>query len=319
MVNILVLLGLAALAAVFFVLARRAWRSRNALVRFPGTILSGLLGLVLLAVTAVGAYGFYRMNYSPHAYSKNYIPVTGAGVDLERGERLANICAGCHSQAMKLPLDGSADNFLSGEDVPPLGEIWATDLTPSGPIKDWSDAQIARAIREGVDAQNRPLFVMPSMAFHEMSDEDVMSLVAYLRTMPPSGRVLPERDLNIVAALFVGAGMFPMSDQEPINEPILTPEHGTVAYGEYISLFAGCRDCHGATLSGEPGPFGLAGPNLRAEIDGFTREQFLNFFTTGKLPEGRVVSTDSMPWMDYRNAFTDDELGDLYDYLVSLP
>ena len=236
--NVLTLLLVAALSVLFFFLATRAWRSPRWYIRFPGGVLSMLLGLLLLAVVGIAAFGFYRLNNAPYAYSETTIPVTGAAGNVERGARLANICAGCHSTSMQLPLNGSAENFLADPSAPPAGELWASDLTPSGPLKDWTDAEIARAIREGVDNRGRPLLIMPSYAFHAMSDEDVMAMVAYLRSQPASGRSLPERNLNMLAALFVGSGMFPTSAQEPITEAVVAPAPGnpsSVACGDTFS------------------------------------------------------------------------------------
>ena len=317
--NALVLLILFVVAVMFFFLAALAWRSRSAIVRFLGVILAGLLGLAALAVVAVALLGFYRLNNTAYTYTDRNIPVTGSPEALARGERLANICTGCHSTRGELPLDGSGEDFLAGPGAPPIGTLWATDLTPSGPLKDWSDAEVARAIREGVDNQGRPLIIMPSQAFHAMSDEDVMALVAYLRSQPPSGRSLPDRNLNALAALFVGAGMFPTAAQEPITEPVTAPPAGTPEYGGYLSQIGACRDCHGATLSGEPGFDGSSAPNLRVRTKDYTPEQFLTFFTTGENPEGRVVAPEAMPWLEYRRAFTDEELVDLYNYLAGLP
>lgn len=317
MINIISLVVLAAIAALFFFLASRAWRSRRAAIRYLGVILSSLLGLVALAIVAFALLGFYRLNNAPYTYDNSSIPVTGAA-DVARGERLAYICVGCHSTSGQLPLDGSREDFLADPGAPPAGTMWATDLTPSGPLKDWTDAEVARAIREGVDNRSRPLLIMPSMAFHPMSDADVMSLVAYLRSQPPSGRDLPERDLNVLAALFIGGGIFPTSAQEPITQPVNPPAAGTIEYGEYVSKISACYDCHGATLAGEPGFDGSRAPNLRIEVKSYTQDQFLNFFSTGELPEGRKVEPEVMPWNDYRKVYTDAELIDLYNYLVNL-
>ena len=45
------------LALLFFWLARRAWGSRNAIVKWVGVILAGLLTLIFALVTILGAVG----------------------------------------------------------------------------------------------------------------------------------------------------------------------------------------------------------------------------------------------------------------------
>ena len=54
-------------------------------------------------------------------------------------------------------------------------------------IGQWSDAQIARAIRSGITPQGQVLFwgFMPWDMFSNFDEEDTRALVAYLRTLPP--------------------------------------------------------------------------------------------------------------------------------------
>jgi len=48
-----------------------------------------------------------------------------------------------------------------GEDFPiPIGSFVSSNLTPAGRLKRWSDGQIFRAIRNGVDANGRWLTLM---------------------------------------------------------------------------------------------------------------------------------------------------------------
>ena len=162
------------------------------------------------------------------------------------GQRYAIGCAGCHSSTENLPLDGGKDNFLAGG--PPLGSIYAPNLTPGGPLKDWTDAEIIRAIREGVDKDGRPLLIMPSRNLHGMSDADAQAMVAYLRSTPAVEREVPKTNLNALGAIIVASGMFPTSAQPPITGPVASPQPGTVANGEYV--ISTCRDCHGQDLAG---------------------------------------------------------------------
>jgi mono/diheme cytochrome c family protein len=61
------------------------------------------------------------------------------------------------------------------------------NLTPhASGLKDWSNAQIAHAVREGVDRDGRPL--MPPMGFayyRTINDADMDALIAYLRSLKP--------------------------------------------------------------------------------------------------------------------------------------
>jgi hypothetical protein len=69
----------------------------------------------------------------------------------------------------------------------PWGASVARNLTPheSG-LKNWTDMEIARAIREGVSRDGSKL--KPPMAFafyRNIGDEDMKALIAFLRSMKP--------------------------------------------------------------------------------------------------------------------------------------
>ncbi|SNT27097.1 c-type cytochrome [Tropicimonas sediminicola] len=115
------------------------------------------------------------------------------GDAIARGGYLARImdCAGCH---MPRGADGAPvmDAGLSGGnigfEIPGLGIFWPPNLTPStSGLGDWTDTQIADAIRTGQRPDGRLLApAMPWPAYAELSDEDVAALVAYLRSLPPT-------------------------------------------------------------------------------------------------------------------------------------
>ncbi len=308
-VGILVLL---ALFALFVWLATRAGRARKAFIKWPGMILSGLLGLLFLTALAVTLVGVYRMNVSPYTYQKPDLQVALTSDKIQRGERLAHICIGCHSPDGSLPLSGSKENMLTGT---PFGVMYAPNLTSAG-LKTWTDAEIVRALREGVDQNSHPLLLMPSPAFHNVSDEDAQALVAYLRSQPEVSHDVPKRDLSLAGYLLVGTGMFPSSAQLPITQPVVAPPSGTSQYGKYLTAAFGCHDCHGPSLAGGTNPNLPQGPNLTTAVKTWSQADFLQLFNVGKLPGGQTIS-ESMPRQDYRAAFTDQELVDIYNYLYT--
>jgi cytochrome c553 len=314
-VNLLVFIVLIALIGLFVWLAVRARQSRRAYIRWPGLILSGLIALVLIFIVAVALNGVYRLNVSPYRHTASDIQVNVSPERIAFAEKKAALCADCHSSTGQVPLDGSQDNFMTGS---PFGVLYAPNLTPGGPLKDWTDGEIIRGIREGVDNRGRPLMIMPSVALHNLSDEDVQALVAYLRSQPAVDRPVPTRDIAFPGLVFIGAGLFPTSAQPPITSPIQTPPTGTPAYGKYIVEGYGCQDCHGAGLVGvQPGGNGPSGPNLTVLVPKWTEDQFMQVFHNGTDPSGRPLSED-MPWKSYRKALSDDELRDVYNYIHGL-
>src|SRR5207302_2617866 len=222
-------------------------------------------------------------------------------------QRRLNGCTGCHSTTDAQPFDGGADDFLGG----PLGTLYAPNLTPGGPLKDWTDGEIVRAVREGIDRDGHPMLIMPSDAFHHLSDADVASIVAFLRSQPAVNHPTAARDLTLFGMVIVGSGLFPTAEQPPISQPQTAPPPGTPAYGQHLVDTTGCAVCHGPDLTGgKPnGGFGPpVGPNLRVIVEPWTETDFVKFFRTGQDPTGRNVDPALMPWRDVGLAYTDDEL-----------
>jgi mono/diheme cytochrome c family protein len=309
------MLILVILLAAFVWLFTRALKARSAVLKWIGAIFSGLFSLVFVVGVIAALVGFYKLNYPPYQYVVSNIKVAGTPEQVARGQKMAYVCAGCHSTKDDLPLDGSAEDFLAGS---PLGSLTPPNLTPAGPIKDWSDGEIIRAIREGVDKNGHPLIIMPSQPLHNLSDDDVQAIVAYLRSQPPVQHYVPSPKISVIGAIFFGLGMAPpTSAQPPITQPVIAPAPGTLDHGKYLVDSYGCRDCHGSDLSGGTDPTGGNGPNLTVLVPKWEESGFTNTFRTGVDPSGHKLS-DAMPWKDYSKAFDDAQLKDVYSYLHSL-
>ena len=124
---------------------------------------------------------------------------------LQRGRYLAELtgCAVCHSQhdwsmhgAPITPGTEASGQWFNMPDLP--GRVVASNLTPDPETGagTWTDDQLARAIREGIGHDGRALFpMMPYESFRKMSDEDVASIVVYLRSLPPVHSQLPNTEI----------------------------------------------------------------------------------------------------------------------------
>jgi mono/diheme cytochrome c family protein len=106
------------------------------------------------------------------------------------GQYLADIghCMDCHTPRGKDGMlvqsaMGAGGQVFKG----PFGSSVSRNLTSheSG-LKGWSDAQVEKAIRTGVDRNGQPY--KPPMAFSHyarINQADMAALIAYLRTLPP--------------------------------------------------------------------------------------------------------------------------------------
>jgi mono/diheme cytochrome c family protein len=312
--NLLGLLILLMIAVLFGWLAVRAARSRRRLFRWIGTPLAALPALLVLLVSGAAARGLYILNV-PHNFPVPAAPVAGTAEQLARGEHLAQvICAVCHSPDGALPLRGAAHS-LSEDARLPLGDIWPPNLTPGGEIAQWSDGEILRAMRLATHANGRPL-LMPVQRLKNLSDDDALAIIAYLRRQPSVARSTPPTRPSLLLAIFLGAGLFNV-DATPIAGPIIAPpKAATIDYGAYLVSFADCRDCHGDKLDGHPSGPVPPGPSLRI-VQGWTQEQFKTTLRTGVDPSGHALQPP-MPWRQY-GQFDDVELAAIYAYLQSLP
>lgn len=316
---------LVVMIAIFGFLAFRSWKAKRRWQKWVGMFLSGMLTLIPTVLLILALIGFAKLN-KHYNNPVTEVQIAGTPDQIARGEKLGNLCVSCHTPDNQLPLSGS--NFTAKFEFPPLGTLYAPNLTPSGNIKDWTDGEVIRAIREGIDKSGRSLLVMPSATMRNMSDEDVQALVAYLRSQPAKGDPTPNTQFNVLGAIFMNLSDF-RTVQPPVSH-VIAPETGTPAYGKYLVDILGCRDCHGDQLqgkleTGQPGP--PPGPNLTLIVPQWTEAEFMNLFNTGTLPGGSKVpiltlksgfSSPRMPWTEFRAAATDDELKAMYAYLHSL-
>ena len=184
----------------------------------------------------------------------------------------------------ELPLTGGVD---LGKDFPmPLGSFVSVNLTPAGPLKDWSDGEIFRALRNGIDRDGQVLSVMSGARGRHLSDDDVQAVIAYLRSQPAVANEtpLPPDQFGPLALILVGAGVIP-EGEPPITQAIAMPPKGpTAEFGKYILSYQDCVVCHGADLTGgKPGQLAPVGPNLSA-VKGWTREQFITRCAPASIP-----------------------------------
>ena len=316
MIDLLGLTGLVLLAVLGIWLTRRALRAGHRGVKWVGSLFSGVIALVGVAAAVVALAGAYKINFPPRRPPPAEVKIAATPEMLARGAKIGIICAGCHSPNGSPPLVGR--NFL-GDGAPPFGRLYAPNLTAAGEIKDWSDAEVIRAIREGVHKNGRALVVMPSDVFRHLSDSDVHAVVAFLRSQEAAGQATPPAKLNVLGEMFIGA-VFPTSAQPPLTEPVVAPPEGrSPEYGKYLVSIADCRTCHGEHLAGrvQRGPGPPAGPNLTMLVPTWSLDAFVQTFRTGVDPNKHTLK-EEMPWKLISRFASDDDLAAIYAYLHGL-
>jgi mono/diheme cytochrome c family protein len=293
---------------------RAAWRTRKALVRWPVAILGSLLAAICLVVAGAALKGF------PIAYARGGRPAPQLTVErtperIERGKHIVgNWCVTCHSETHQLPAAGGVD--LATEIPFPIGSLVTGNLTPGGRIRDWTDGEIFRAIREGYDPQGNKLLVMSAQYARYLSDDDLKSVIAFLRSQEPVGTTTTVNRLTLIGLAMGGAGMFPRIDEPPPDSVPSTPAGPTAEYGKYMVSWMNCRECHASNFAGSKGGILPPAPSLRV-AQTWTAEQFVQTLRTGMTPYGRKLDSTMMPWKNI-GRFSDEELEAIHAYLKTV-
>jgi hypothetical protein len=268
---------------------------------------------------------------------------------LARGRYLVehvSACLDCHSDhtvRFSFPVKAGTEGeggYIFDKKLGFPGVVAAQNITPDPQfgLGQWTDGEILRAMREGVDRNGDALFpMMPYEHFRHMSDEDAKSVVAYLRTLKPIHKGVPAKHLDFPVNFIVK--FIPKPLDGPVSAPAKTDR---VQYGAYLAQIGGCYECHtphdahnnlveSRALSGGwqmDGPWGrVVTANLTPApytfIGRATREEFIGRFksfahmTPETAPEVPQGYNTVMPWIAF-SGMSDDDLGAIYDYLKSV-
>ena len=307
------------------------------------TIVLSLLALLLIVViggiTAIG----WQVVLGPKARPVTDRKFAPSPERLARGQYLVEgpgACFHCHSP---LNMQDPTYPVIEGKKgsgwelpIPELGSVHSRNITsdPETGLGNWTDDEIARALQEGISKDGTALFpIMPYMNFRHLTEEDLASMIVYIRTVPPVRNAEPRSKLIFPLNFIVKTIPLPLTSPEP--QPARTTP---AARGEYlVRTVAGCGDCHTpADDKGRPIPgmeFGGGGPfhdvangnkdvfaaNITQDPSGiahYDEALFIQTLHTGQLP-GRMLS-HIMPFATFKN-ITDDDLRDIFAYLKTLP
>jgi mono/diheme cytochrome c family protein len=309
-------------------MARRRWK------KFLGVILIAIAAILILGIT-------FTIGWRPiigakkRALTDRKFETTPAR--FVRGKYLVDGvtgCFGCHT-----------DTDWSKPGGPPVagregsGRVWADqnmpwlvapNITPDREtgIGSWSDDTLARGIREGIGHDGRALFaIMPYPNYSQMSDEDLASVIVYLRSVPAVRNHLPTTRMPFPLSFFM------KNMPQPLTAAVPPPDQSTpVARGSYLVRMGACEDCHTPREKGQPlagmnfaGGFILKEPkgdvasaNITPAPSGigyYSEETFLLAMRIGKV--GVRPLHASMPWYFY-GKMNDEDLKSIYAYLKTL-
>jgi cytochrome c553 len=230
--------------------------------------------------------------------------VSDAGAMRAHGERLTHVlgCTGCHG----------AD--LQGKDMadkPEDGAMYSPNVTLIA--ARYGDADFERLFRQGVPKDGRKFWFMQVESYQFLSDADLTALIAYLRSLQPSGNARPAFKMNRVEQKDVDQGVLGDAKaqiakyraQPPVD---LGPQY---AWGRYMAKST-CTGCHNNALQGWPN----FTPNL--DIAGaYSKAELTRLLTTGQGKTGRDVGAMSGIARAYFSHLTPREREAIVDYVLA--
>ena len=190
----------------------------------------------------------------------------------------------------------------------------------------WTDDMFARAIREGIGHDGRALAKeMWWTSFRDLSDEDLASVVVYLRTLAPVKNKLPKRKFSLEKEKKL------QTTSKPLLTAVKAPDLSNLLdRGKYFIKTADCEGCHTGWYKRNPGFFGggsefkkigdtsyVFSANITPHatgLQGWSPELFIHVMRTGK----NGLLDPVMPWVAFKN-MTDEDLKAILMALQTLP
>jgi mono/diheme cytochrome c family protein len=293
--------------------------------------------VVLGGITAIG----WQIVLGPSARPVTDQKFAATDARLARGKYLVEgpaHCFECHSDHdlsnPEYPIVQSKRGAGWVMPIPELNNISSKNITSDKEtgLGNWTDDEIARAIREGIRKDGTALFpVMPYTEFAKLDDEDLASIIVFLRTIPPVNHEVPKRNLPFPLEHIVKTIPKPITTPQP-SHPAATPAER----GEYLAhTVAGCVGCHtpanqgqplpgmafaGGSLFSDPGQGGKAVFSMNITPDPSGIAHYDEALLTQTLRTGQVsgrMLNHIMPFESFKN-MTDGDISDIFAYLKTV-
>src|SRR5262245_41613557 len=148
----------------------------------------------------------------------------------------------------KFAAGGAKPALIGGFDFPaaPLGVLRSKNITPDKEtgIGRYSDPQIARMLRYSVRPDGQAS-VLPLMPYGDMSDEDIVGILSFLRAQPTVRHAVADNEWTMIGKA-IRTFVPTFKPREGVKAPKLSPpQQPTIERGTYIARGVGnCVNCH---------------------------------------------------------------------------
>jgi len=301
-------------------------------------IILKILGiLVLIVIVFIAGVLIYLFTALPKKEPPVQTKVEATPARIARGDYLARhvtVCLHCHSDRNldffaepSIPGTEGQGHAMFSKPQKGLGVVYAPNITPYA-LSGWSDGEIMRAVTSGITKNGDPLFpIMPYDVYSNLNQEDLYSVVVFVRRLKPITNDLPKTKLDFPLNLIVRLMPAPAKAHEKEERDP----------GHYLVSIAGCMSCHtqdqngkalpGMTFAGGKtiGPAQSANitPDEETGIGKWTKQDFIAAFKKWQDPSLQKVTVSEglntpMPWIEF-SGMREEDLAAIYDYLRTVP
>lgn len=232
------------------------------------------------------------------------IKATTDPIGIAEGGRLAAVtgCTRCHGSQ-------GQGRVLAG--VPFIGHVVAPSLPRVA--SEATDGQMARAIRNGVGIDARPLFIMPSHALNRLSSDDTARLVGWIRTLPTSAfDVIGSTAVGVQGRFAILTGQLPDSVDLSQGQSKARPAD----IGRYFAHLS-CTQCHAVDHDEMTGAGRATAPALSRVALAYDVAGFRAMLRTGKARGGRPLPVMGEASRSGMAQLSDTEIDAIHTYLVA--
>jgi len=256
--------------------------------------------------------------------------------DAEAGKAvfIASGCASCHSAPETVP-DPDFPILAGGRAfASDFGTFYAPNISSdiSVGVGAWTDADLLNAIMRGVSPSGAHLYpAFPYDAYAKATPQDMVDLVAYLRTLPGDPTQSVPHDVGFPFSIrrAVGGWKLLFRSDDWVLADAATPQ---IERGRYLVEALGhCGECHtprnalggldhSRWMAGAPTPDGQGRvPNITPAKLGWSAGEIYTYLTTGFTPEYDSVGGHMAHVVENMSKLPETDVRAVVAYLQALP
>ncbi len=252
--------------------------------------------------------------------------------DSARGQNIfaAAGCASCHTA----PDDASG--LLSGGQVfaTAFGSFVAPNISPNPDqgIGNWTDLELASAIVNGTSPQGSHYYpAFPYSAYNKAEMQDVVDLIAHLRSLPASDVPSQPHDVGFPFNIrrSIGGWKLLFTRKDWVLQDAATSQ---LSRGRYLVEALGhCAECHTARnvlgglqrdlwMAGAPNPSGEGRiPNITPAGLLWSEDEIASYLKSGFTPDFDTAGGEMAAVIRNTSQLSDDDLAAIAAYLKAIP